>query len=117
MSLVDFISYGASKAELSSIIIYTFCMTHITIVAVTVFCIDVKPIDRSNLVQLFLIFLDSGYGLPREWLQKNGQQYIGNTMLNVKARMIPTVPRLKEYPQCYGVVPSCTEKLPRIKNA
>ena len=72
MSLVDFISYGISKAELSSILFYTLCMTHITIVAVTVFLHRCRAFDRLNLTQLFLIFLDSGYGLQREWLQRVG---------------------------------------------
>ena len=86
MSLVDFISYGISKAELSSIIIYTLCMTHITIVAVTVFlhrCQAHRSLKLSPVISHFFRFwlwLTTGM-VTKEWAQ-----YIGNTMLNVRGR-------------------------------
>ena len=72
MSLVDFISYGISKAELSSIIIYTFCMTHITIVAVTVFlhrCQAHRSLKLSPAISHFFRFwlwLTTGM-VTKEW--------------------------------------------------
>ena len=72
MSLVDFISYGISKAELSSIIIYTFCVTHITIVAVTVFlhrCQAHRSLKLSPAISHFFRFwlwLTTGM-VTKEW--------------------------------------------------
>ena len=72
MSLVDFISYGISKAELSSIIIYTLCMTHITIVAVTVFlhrCQAHRSLKLSPAISHFFRFwlwLTTGM-VTKEW--------------------------------------------------
>ena len=72
MSLVDFISYGVSKAELSSIIIYTFCVTHITIVAVTVFlhrCQAHRSLKLSPAISHFFRFwlwLTTGM-VTKEW--------------------------------------------------
>jgi len=72
MSLVEFISYGASKAELSSIIIYTLCMTHITIVAVTVFlhrCQAHRSLKLSPVISHFFRFwlwLTTGM-VTKEW--------------------------------------------------
>ena len=72
MSLVDFISYGISKAELSSIIIYIFCVTHITIVAVTVFlhrCQAHRSLKLSPAISHFFRFwlwLTTGM-VTKEW--------------------------------------------------
>ena len=72
MSLMDFISYGISKAELSSIIIYTLCMTHITIVAVTVFlhrCQAHRSLKLSPVISHFFRFwlwLTTGM-VTKEW--------------------------------------------------
>ena len=72
MSLVDFLSYGISKAELSSIIIYTLCMTHITIVAVTVFlhrCQAHRSLQLSPAISHFFRFwlwLTTGM-VTKEW--------------------------------------------------
>ena len=72
MSLMDFISYGISKAELSSIIIYTFCVTHITIVAVTVFlhrCQAHRSLKLSPAISHFFRFwlwLTTGM-VTKEW--------------------------------------------------
>ena len=72
MSLVDFLSYGVSKAELSSIIIYTLCMTHITIVAVTVFlhrCQAHRSLKLSPAISHFFRFwlwLTTGM-VTKEW--------------------------------------------------
>ena len=118
MSLVDFISYGISKAELSSIIIYTLCMTHITIVAVTVFlhrCQAHRSLKLSPVISHFFRFwlwLTTGM-VTKEWAAIHRKHHAKCE----SAKEILTVRRLKEYPQCYGVVPSYTEKLPRIKNA
>ena len=70
MSLVDFISYGISKAELSSVIIYTLCMTHITIVAVTVFLHRCQAHRSLKLSPVISHFLASGYGLQRDMVTK-----------------------------------------------
>ena len=72
MSLMDFISYGISKAELSSIIIYIFCVTHITIVAVTVFlhrCQAHRSLKLSPAISHFFRFwlwLTTGM-VTKEW--------------------------------------------------
>ena len=72
MGLVDIISYGFSKAEFSSIIIYTLCMTHITIVAVTVFlhrCQAHRSLKLSPVISHFFRFwlwLTTGM-VTKEW--------------------------------------------------